>query len=90
MCSALSIYRKGYDKLLDGYQAFLAQFAHESTERMVSGMSDLLRGGKSHMNQDLVDLYKSGFFSDPDINLREYHSKLMREYYYAMAISTLW
>jgi hypothetical protein len=53
-------------------------------------MMRLVMGGETHGEQDIIDLYESGFYSDPNVDLRGHTKDVMMKFHYAQVITDLW
>jgi hypothetical protein len=66
--------------------------SEDASHRLTVAMMDLVMGGKTSGGdgKNLVQLYKSGFYSDPNVDLRGFIKDTMEKYYYAKVIGSLW
>ena len=53
-------------------------------------MMDLAFGRKNSEGKDLIDLYESGFYSEPNVNLRGHIKHTVRKMFTAKYIGVLW
>jgi hypothetical protein len=64
--------------------------AESASYHVALEMMTLTLGGETHDGKNLVQLYESGFYSDPNVYLSGYIKNKMHKYYYARVIGSLW
>jgi hypothetical protein len=64
--------------------------AEQASHHVAESMMALVLGGRTRDGRNLVQLYESGFYSDPNVYLSGHIKYMMHMYYYARVISSLW
>jgi hypothetical protein len=62
---------EGFDEFVLQFKHSLADVSRKSFDRIAQKMMLLAQGKKSSAGKNLIDIYGSGFYSEPNSNLRD-------------------